>query len=47
VEERGWLRITLDLRLQPMAGPLPHVAVDADGLPALEAGGTWPLEREG
>ncbi len=47
VDGRGWLQITLDLHLRPMAGPLPQVAVDADGLPALEGGGTWPLEREG
>jgi hypothetical protein len=47
VDGRGWLQITLDLHLRPMTGPLPEVAVDADGLPVLDAGGTWLLEREG
>jgi hypothetical protein len=44
VPVQGWLRIGLDLRLELTSDPIDAIAVDADGLPALDAGGTWPLE---
>ena len=43
----GSLRIGLDLGLRPTSDPLDAIALDADGLPVLEAGATWPLERDG
>jgi hypothetical protein len=40
----GWLRIRGDLGLEPASDPIDAVAVDPDGLPVLDGGGTWPLE---
>jgi hypothetical protein len=43
---RGSLHIGLDLSLRPTSVPPPAPVVDGDGLPPLEGGATWPLERE-
>jgi len=42
----GSLRIGLDLGLRSTSDAPANVAADKDGLPVLEDGGTWPLERE-
>jgi hypothetical protein len=43
---QSWLRIRRDLGLEPTSDPIESVAVDADGLPVLGDGATWPLELE-
>jgi hypothetical protein len=43
---RRWLRIRRDLGLEPTSDPIDSIAVDADGLPVLDGGATWPLELE-
>ncbi|HEY7969615.1 MAG TPA: hypothetical protein VID95_06425 [Candidatus Limnocylindrales bacterium] len=44
---QGWLRIRLDLRLDPTSDAIDAVATDGDGLPVLDGGASWPLELEG
>jgi hypothetical protein len=44
---QGWLRIRLDLRLEPTSVPIEAAATDGDGLPLLAGGASWPLELEG
>jgi hypothetical protein len=42
-----WLRIRLDLRLEPTSDAIDAVATDGDGIPLLAGGASWPLELEG
>jgi hypothetical protein len=41
----GWLRIGLDLGLEPASDAIVGTQARGDGLPALEGGADWPLEE--
>ena len=42
---RNWLRIGLDLGLQPTSDAIDGTGAGGDGLPALDGGADWPLEE--